>query len=245
MTYLEQSPQPLRSLSFREIPPVVDYGPPVEEVDWHVPVSDQMVYEKAVPQYDERAGGVEQQVIIWGSVFIAFILILINGSVNGFETSRPQSPTQVQATAVPPSLPEPIFDPTVVVSPYDTYWLTQGLHGQSYGHLAIDIAAGKNSPVYSPIHGEVTAIYTDQYGNPTLVIENDRYAITMLHGLYEVVKGQQVEAGQYVGREGNLGYTTDMNGVLCTGRENCGYHTHLNIFDKRIQTNIDPRTVLP
>ena len=29
--------------------------------------------------------------------------------------------------------------------PYDNYFLTQGVHGQSYGHLAIDIAAG-NSP---------------------------------------------------------------------------------------------------
>ncbi len=45
--------------------------------------------------------------------------------------------------------------------------------------------------------------------------------------------------GQAVGVESNKGYTTDMQGRLCTGRD-CGYHTHLNIFDKRLGQNVNP-----
>jgi len=124
-------------------------------------------------------------------------------------------------------------------APYKKYTITQGLHGFSYGHAAIDIAAGQGAKILSPINGEVTALYVDQYGNPTLVIENDIYRVTMMHGEYTVNVGDQVKLGQKVGRESNLGYTTDMSGQLCAGR-NCGYHTHLNVFDKRIGDNVDP-----
>ena len=61
----------------------------------------------------------------------------------------------------------------------------------------------------------------------------------MLHGDYSVSVGQQVGLGQAVGVESNLGYTTDMAGVPCWGRD-CGYHTHLNIYDKRIGENVNP-----
>jgi hypothetical protein len=46
-----------------------------------------------------------------------------------------------------------------------------------------------------------------------------------------------------VGVESNLGYTTDMAGVPCWGRD-CGYHTHLNVFDKRIGGNVNPLELL-
>lgn len=124
-------------------------------------------------------------------------------------------------------------------APYKDYALTQGLHGFSYGHAAIDIAAGQGATILSPINGEVTALYVDRYGNPTLMIENKIYQVTMLHGVYTVNVGDKVELGQAVGSESNLGYTTDMFGQLCSGR-NCGYHTHLNVFDKRIGENVNP-----
>jgi murein DD-endopeptidase MepM/ murein hydrolase activator NlpD len=128
------------------------------------------------------------------------------------------------------------IDASSVVAPYDQYTLTQGPHGFSYGHMAIDIAAGQGAVIKSPIQGYVSALFTDQYGNPTLVIENDIFQVTMLHGKYKVAVGDQIGLGQMVGRESNLGNTTDI-----WGRDrDCGYHTHLNIFDKRIGSNINP-----
>ena len=133
--------------------------------------------------------------------------------------------------------------PTDFVPPYDDYTLTQGVHGYSYGHMAVDIAAGKGATIYSPIHGEVTELYIDGIGNPTLVIENEVYRVTMLHGNYSVKIGESLKAGEQVGTESNLGNTTDMQGISCRNRD-CGYHTHLNIFDKRIGTNINPLDLL-
>ena len=140
-------------------------------------------------------------------------------------------------------IPANKIDASSVVAPYDQYTLTQGPHGFSYGHMAIDIAAGQGAVIKSPIQGYVAALFTDQYGNPTLVIENDIYQVTMLHGKYKVAVGDQIELGQMVGRESNLGYTTDMMGRSCRGRD-CGYHTHLNIFDKRVGSNINPLSLI-
>jgi murein DD-endopeptidase MepM/ murein hydrolase activator NlpD len=133
---------------------------------------------------------------------------------------------------------EPV-DVSVFISPYDDYIITQGLHGFSYGHMAVDIAAGKGAKIKSPINGEVTANHVDNLGNTTLVIENKIYKVTLLHGIFEVSIGDVLSAGQVVGTESNQGYTTDMQGRSCRNRE-CGYHTHLNVFHKRKKINVNP-----
>ena len=130
-------------------------------------------------------------------------------------------------------------NPLIFVAPYERYTITQGPHGFSYGHAAIDLSAGKGAIIRSPIHGEVTELFVDGVGNPTLVIENSVFKITLLHGNYVVKIGDQLEAGQMLGTESNQGYTTDMQGNLCNGRD-CGYHTHLNVYDKQLGENVNP-----
>jgi hypothetical protein len=139
--------------------------------------------------------------------------------------------------AVTPQLE--VGDPEAFGSPYEHYTLTQGLHGYSYGHMAIDITAGEGAEILSPIHGEVVGLYVDWLGNTTLEIENQVYMVTMLHGLYTVELGDRVELGQVVGTESNQGNTYDMAGRSCRGRD-CGYHTHLNVYDKRLGGNVNP-----
>lgn len=131
-----------------------------------------------------------------------------------------------------------------IIAPYEDYAITQGLHGFSYGHMAVDLAAGKGEKILSPIDGKISEHYIDDYGNTTLVIENKKYRITLLHGEYSVNVGQKVKQGDVIGREGNRGYTMDMAGNLCYGRPNCGFHTHINIYDKRIEANVNPLDVM-
>ncbi len=142
-----------------------------------------------------------------------------------------------------PSAEPPPADPGEIRAPYDDYILTQGPHGESYGHLAIDLTAGKGAAIHAPISGEVSALYTDEYGNPTLVIENDIWQVTLLHGDYLPSPGDQVSIGQVIGYESNHGYTVDWSGRSCRSRD-CGYHTHLNIFDKGSGGNANPLEVL-
>ena len=157
--------------------------------------------------------------------------------------ARPVATAAPAPTVAPPAAPEAAGDPAAIIMPYDDYILTQGLHGQSYGHLAIDIKAGEGAIIKSPIEGVVTQLYTDEIGNPTLVIENDVFQVMMLHGIYTVKIGDQVKIGQPVGTESNLGNTRDAWGNSCRGRD-CGYHTHLNVFDKRLGTNVNPLEVM-
>jgi murein DD-endopeptidase MepM/ murein hydrolase activator NlpD len=132
----------------------------------------------------------------------------------------------------------------MVVAPYDSYILTQGPHGYSYGHTAIDISAGKGAEIRSPIQGTVTAFYYDEVGNTSLLIENSRYQVLLLHGLYTVEVGQAIALGQVIGTESNQGNTLDMAGNSCRNRD-CGYHTHLNIYDKTYGVNVNPLELLP
>ena len=129
--------------------------------------------------------------------------------------------------------------PDVVVAPYDEYVVSQGPHGYSYGHAAIDMTAGNGATILSPINGSVTQNFIDYLGNTTLVIENDYYQVTLMHGFYSAQVGEMLSAGQVIGSESNQGNTVDWWGRSCRGRD-CGYHTHLNIFDKRIGSNVNP-----
>jgi murein DD-endopeptidase MepM/ murein hydrolase activator NlpD len=156
---------------------------------------------------------------------------------NAIETQDLPSPT-------PPPLPSGVFPLSsdkqeAIAPPYDQYYLTQGPHGFEYGHMAIDISSGEGADVLSPINGFVTALFVDDLGNTWLILENDIYQVTLLHGLFTVQEGQQVRLGEVIGVESNQGNTFDAQGRSCRGRD-CGYHTHLNILDKRLNANVNP-----
>ncbi len=136
------------------------------------------------------------------------------------------------------------IDVNAFSAPYDHFAVTQGLHGYDYGHMAIDISAGKGAPILSPINGWVANLYVDEWGNPSLVLENDRYLVEMLHGIYTVKTGDPVTLGQSIGLESNQGNTADMWGYSCRGRD-CGYHTHINVFDKTLGANVNPLDLFP
>lgn len=175
-------------------------------------------------------------------VFLAFLLwqvvsggaVEVIGSVSTLESGEITQPTLS---------PTPVIDHITFSAPYDEFWITQRLHGQSYGHLAIDISGGKGATIRSPINGVVTERYMDGYGNTVLIIENDIWQVTMYHGNYTAAQGERVVLGQPLGTEWNHGYTTDMQGRSCRDRD-CGYHTHLNVLDKRIGKNINPLRLL-
>jgi murein DD-endopeptidase MepM/ murein hydrolase activator NlpD len=174
-------------------------------------------------------------------VIVLLVLLALSNklTINESKSAVPpiQNPPAEEGKAKPPALPG---DALAIAAPYTDYSITQGPHGVSYGHYAIDIAAGRGTPIMSPINGTVTQVHVDEFGNPTLVIENEVYSVTMLHGDYSVAIGEAITIGQQVGTESNKGYTMDMAGNLCYGRSWCGNHTHLNVYDKRIQSNVNP-----
>lgn len=183
-------------------------------------------------------------------LFIGLSLLVDSGESSGPGDGSNLSPqaanpsTGGQGPNLPTPSPTPITyfspdDQTILVAPYSEYIITQGAHGFSYGHAAIDISGGKSAAILSPINGVVTENYIDQYGNTTLLLENNKFKVTFLHGNYSVNPGDKLTIGQIIGTEGNNGYTTDMSGRLCTGRD-CGYHSHLNVYDKELGKNIDP-----
>ncbi|MFO7664077.1 MAG: peptidoglycan DD-metalloendopeptidase family protein [Chloroflexota bacterium] len=188
------------------------------------------------------------------ALLVLFAFNLLQGWVGepGHGGAGPYGELVEGAIATPEAAAEPVtggqlHDPSwhmVVAPPYDTYFLTQGLHGQSYGHLAVDIAAGNGSTIYSIINGAVTGKGYDEWGNTYIQLENENYVVLYLHGVYTREIGQLAMAGEQIGTESNLGYTMDMYGNLCAGRD-CGYHTHLNVYDKNLGSNIDPLSLIP
>lgn len=231
-----------------------DAAPFYEEGEWadgqEWAYANESVYADVLPYYEQvdytdgvTRSGVSPQLLIFPVVFMTVLLLIFLGQ----SITISESGTQVVAeeTAVSSENIASIGGASSdFTAPYDEYVLTQGLHGYSYGHMAIDIAAGVGATIKAPIAGEITELYIDQYSNPTLVIENGRYKVTFLHGDYSVVLGQKLNQGDVIGSEGNNGYTMDSAGNLCYGRVGCGYHTHLNVFDKLLGRNVNPMNLI-
>lgn len=133
----------------------------------------------------------------------------------------------------------PALDAEAIAAPYERFAITQGIHGAEYDHMAIDISAGNGAVIHSPINGEVTALFIDEWGNPSLILENARYKIELLHGLFTVKIGERVGLGQPIGAESNQGNVADPWGFSCRERD-CGYHPHINVFDKDLGRNVNP-----
>ena len=220
--------------------------------EWHV---DEW-YDEAAYGYDhERVAApraLPLDVIVLGAAGLAALLLVLGlwrlapagaATAPALPRSAPQTAVEEAPAPIPVAPPLPAEGPDAFVIPYSNYWVTQGPHGMSYGHYAIDIAAGKGEPITSPINGRVTQLYTDGIGNPTLVIENERYQVTLMHGVYTVQVGQELRLGDGLGTESNLGNTRDMSGRSCRGRD-CGYHTHLNVYDKQAGQNVNPLDLL-
>ena len=191
--------------------------------------------------------------IITLAVMLMLGFILLSGSKSQTGVAQASAPTKaVQAKKKSPSKSSQTTsahtssssaDPNQIESPYPHYILTQGPHGASYGQMAVDIYAGKGSTIHSPINGAVAYNYVDNIGNTTLIIENSRYRVLLMHGDYTVKVGDTVSIGDPVGTESNHGNTVDYQGRSCRGRD-CGYHTHLNIYDKKIAANVNPLTLI-
>ncbi len=218
-----------------------------QDDDWY---AVEWADEDGYTEYVQAGRTIPIDVITLGAVLLIVIALTAGLSRLDFgERAVEISPVQVQDQAVEEAPAVPVAPPAALPAaeafmiPYVDYILTQGPHGMSYGHYAIDLAAGNGEPVLSPINGRVSALYVDGIGNPTLVISNEAYEVTMLHGNYSVQAGQEVAIGEQVGTESNRGNTRDMAGNSCRNRD-CGYHTHLNVYDKRAGRNVNPLDLL-
>lgn len=183
-----------------------------------------------------------------GIVMLAFFGWVLLSDRSSTASAAPQALTiETSTQPAPENTPAAVeslpLDPAAIRYPYDEYILTQGPHGASYGQMAVDLTAGKGAEILAPISGVVLALYVDQYNNTTLILDNEIWQVLMMHGDYSVQAGETVQIGQVVGHESNHGYTVDWQGNLCAGRD-CGYHTHLNVFDKRLGSNVNPLDVI-
>ncbi len=235
----------------------VGYPPHEEQLAsaiWEVPVYES--YPEAVYQMPIRIDALAIALLVL-ALFLAIQLltdsrrgtkdsIAVDEAVIQIESGQSKTAENSETVEISPENLAPLappVSPSTIIYPYDDYWVTQGPHGMSYGHMAIDLAAGKGVVIKSPIEGTVIANYVDQYGNTTLILENEKYTVTLLHGDYLLAVGQEVSLGQNIGTESNHGYTTDMYGNYCGGRD-CGHHTHLNVYDNTLGQNVNPLEVL-
>jgi len=179
--------------------------------------------------YDPNLADEQRVYVIDPKILLLTVLIVSFGMVYIFSQVTVVSAGEFSAAP----------DESAFIAPYDDYVITQGLHGFSYGHMAVDLSAGKGAVIQSPIYGVVTEQFVDNLGNTTLVIENDSYRVMFLHGKYAVSVGDLLQPGQPIGKESNQGYTTDMAGRPCQDRD-CGYHSHMNVYDKQKEMNVNP-----
>ncbi len=155
-----------------------------------------------------------------------------------FQPLPTSTPLPAVVETLPPADDDPPDSPEDIRLPYDDYVLTQRTHGASYGDAAIDLAGGRGADILSPINGQVTQNGYDIWGNTILVIENEVWQVKLLHGDFYPQEGQWVGIGKLVGAESNHGYTVDIYGRSCRGR-NCGFHTHMNVVDRRTGSNVN------
>lgn len=107
-------------------------------------------------------------------------------------------------------------------------------------HHGIDMAAPEGTPFYAAASGWVTESgYDREVGVPNtrIIIQhegrNDGYATEYLHWIASFVDvGDYVEAGEFIGEVGSVGYST-------------GPHLHFSIIDLDTGGNLDPVAWLP
>ena len=125
-------------------------------------------------------------------------------------------------------------DPNGFQMPYPNYFIAGDCHADGWGAwCALDPNSIPDSgPLFSPITGEVIAKgENDGFGNTYICIQNSRWEVCMLHGIYNINLGDWVVIGQRLGEEASIGNST-------------GPHTHLSLYDRTTASWIDPRTAL-
>ncbi len=198
-------------------------GPTITPVVMDIPAQAQAI--DPVVENDPNVGG---------GILLAENDPAQNGGVSDGETgASPEDAAQLAALSAAQVA-------AAFIAPYDSYYVTQGLHGYNYGHAAVDLSAGDGEVILSPISGVISELYIDEWGNTTLVVENETYQVTFLHGLYTVSEGDQVQIGDPIGTESNQGNTYGADGNYCGAGSACGFHTHLNVFDKILGDNVNP-----
>ncbi|MDD4319380.1 MAG: peptidoglycan DD-metalloendopeptidase family protein [Candidatus Peribacteraceae bacterium] len=123
-----------------------------------------------------------------------------------------------------------------------TAWFHDRSYQSKFGvpHEAIDIARPQGSPVASAAEGVVFLVRDGGATGYTYVLIGHRGGYATLYGHLSsvfVVAGQDVQAGQVIGRSGGQPGTPGA-GYLTTGA-----HVHFEVI--RQGSNIDPLTVLP
>lgn len=135
----------------------------------------------------------------------------------------------VDGCTVMPSAVQPL---TAISLPYTHARISQGLHGCEYGHAALDMVGVGTEKIVSPCTCTVIQNDYDGLDNTRLVLQNDQYIVTLLHGVYSPQRGDQLISGQLIGWQASLGNST-------------GPHTHLNVYDRQAGGNVDPMALLP
>ncbi len=98
--------------------------------------------------------------------------------------------------------------------------------GEYEFHTALDIAAAKNTPVYSVADGTVIESGKDKYLGKYVYIEHaDGFQSKYGHLNKRCVKkGKKVKAGELIGKVGTTGYST-------------GFHLHLQLLKNKVAFN--------
>lgn len=105
--------------------------------------------------------------------------------------------------------------------------------GYWYGHLAIDIASAKGTPIYAADNGYVRSSQWSSYGYGRMIIIDHGNSLQTLYAhmsTYYVSPGEAVKRGQLIGICGSTGNST-------------GPHLHFEVIRSGSRTN--PYNYLP